>query len=398
MISSFEKAIEDAVRRAYISGRTGESLARRMNDAVRQAVKDYGAKATLRAGRDYAKQVVTKLDAESLKAFSTDRDVATKAMKNSSKFVMDFAKRLDKVDEKASKNIIKAMTSLNPGETDWRTAARAAMQKAGLAKHHAKTEIETFSAAMDRARVVDTALKGGIRRFLFDGPSGTQRPYCKDKVGKVFDIDEIRGSDNGQGLPGIYYCGGFGCRHRLVPVYDTILETKVSQGMKSDIVNEDYSELRKSIKENLPGGLTENINYIDGRIFDLKKEVGFVLDKKGNCIADFEADNESPDEFYIDGNLKGATLIHNHPIDVTFSPDDIETALISELAKIIVVREKIKETLIFRKINKGTALSALSDEMAYASAMGLKDSEFSEYVLDGFVNKIKEVKREISHR
>lgn len=230
MQSSFEKAIEDAVRRAYISGRTGESLTRRMNDAVRQAVKGYGAKATLRAGKDYAKKVVSQLDAESLKVFSTDKDVATKAMKNSSKLVMDFAKRLDKVDEKASKNIIEAITSLNPGETDWRTAARAAMQKAGLAKHHAKTEIETFAGAMDRARVVDTALEGGIRRFKYVGPSGTQRPFCKGKVGVTFEIDAIKGmKDNGQGLPGIYYCGGYNCRHRWVPVLEG--ELKLEEGV-----------------------------------------------------------------------------------------------------------------------------------------------------------------------
>jgi len=42
------------------------------------------------------------------------------------------------------------------------------------------------------------------------------RPFCRERVGKVYSIEEIRAMDNGQGLAVEYFCGGWNCRHRWV--------------------------------------------------------------------------------------------------------------------------------------------------------------------------------------
>lgn len=54
---------------------------------------------------------------------------------------------------------------------------------------------------------------------LYVGPKDSKnRPFCAERVGNVYTMEEALSWDNGQGLPAVIYCGGYGCRHFLQPV------------------------------------------------------------------------------------------------------------------------------------------------------------------------------------
>lgn len=86
-----------------------------------------------------------------------------------------------------------------------------------VAERHATTIVNTARAAFSRGRAVGQALRLGLDTFRYDG-AGAQRPFCVTRLGKTFTIDEIRQMDNGQGLPVMYYCGGWRCVHTWTAV------------------------------------------------------------------------------------------------------------------------------------------------------------------------------------
>jgi hypothetical protein len=80
--------------------------------------------------------------------------------------------------------------------------------------------VDTTTMAVDRVAVLEQSLDAGAELFLFDGPMDTlTRPWCADRVGKLFtraEVDEVA-NDTGPNPPSAYG-GGFNCRHRWVPV------------------------------------------------------------------------------------------------------------------------------------------------------------------------------------
>jgi len=66
--------------------------------------------------------------------------------------------------------------------------------------------------------------------FLYSGPTDqAARPYCAALAGKVVSEQMLANTPNGQGLPPLVYCGGWNCRHSLVPVNERIATV---QGLK----------------------------------------------------------------------------------------------------------------------------------------------------------------------
>lgn len=79
-------------------------------------------------------------------------------------------------------------------------------------------ELNTSVAGLQRTITLSKADEAGIERFLYDGPlDQVTRPFCQKHVGKVYTLEELKGLDNGQGLPVEIYLGGYNCRHRLIP-------------------------------------------------------------------------------------------------------------------------------------------------------------------------------------
>jgi hypothetical protein len=86
-----------------------------------------------------------------------------------------------------------------------------------------KTELNTSLMAYQRITHLEKAKKGGITKFLYVGPDDKiTRPFCQERVDKIFTIEEIEKWDNEQGLPASIYCGGYNCRHHLRPISEDL--------------------------------------------------------------------------------------------------------------------------------------------------------------------------------
>lgn len=85
------------------------------------------------------------------------------------------------------------------------------------------TELNTAVAGFSRAINQKKAADAGANKFLYEGPDdGRTRPFCAERVGKIFTLDEIKSWDNDQGLPAEIYLGGWNCRHRLLAMSDEL--------------------------------------------------------------------------------------------------------------------------------------------------------------------------------
>lgn len=227
---TLEQALEQAIRRLYESGRTGQSLRRSIKFEVQRIIDLYGARAELNKTKFDApadsvlkkliKIILKELDAESFAKFreqyEANPDQHT-AIVNAQKQIIDtMSRNFDRIDRIAVREISRTIGQYD----DWREAVRKSLIKAGRLKHHAETELETTLSAMDTASTVLDAIDvdGANAVFRYEGPSGTRRPFCASKVGKTFTIADIKTMKNGQGLPALYYRGGYNCRHRWVAV------------------------------------------------------------------------------------------------------------------------------------------------------------------------------------
>lgn len=76
---------------------------------------------------------------------------------------------------------------------------------------------KTAEMSFNRAATIHSAQEDGISEFIYTGPANTQRPICLKYLGKVLTIEQIKEVDAGTSLPFMYYCGGYGCRHELLP-------------------------------------------------------------------------------------------------------------------------------------------------------------------------------------
>lgn len=95
----------------------------------------------------------------------------------------------------------------------------------GKTLHHLKTELNTSLMAYQRIAHQEKAKKAGVTKYLYIGPDDdVTRPFCGERVGKVFTQEEVDAWDNGQGLPANIYLGGFNCRHQLRPISDALAE------------------------------------------------------------------------------------------------------------------------------------------------------------------------------
>jgi hypothetical protein len=94
------------------------------------------------------------------------------------------------------------------------------LQKLDGAAAKAATLLDTGLAAFDREVSTQVAEEAGVEWFLYDGPvDDLTRPYCAERVGKRYRLADLDLVDNDTGPnPPSRYCGGWNCRHRLVPL------------------------------------------------------------------------------------------------------------------------------------------------------------------------------------
>jgi len=92
-----------------------------------------------------------------------------------------------------------------------------AMREVRKGKQYAYTWINTAENAINQAQRIRENIEAGVKYFKYAGPPA-DREFCQHLLDKVYTVEEIEQMDNGQGLPVLYYRGGYNCRHRWQPV------------------------------------------------------------------------------------------------------------------------------------------------------------------------------------
>jgi hypothetical protein len=98
-------------------------------------------------------------------------------------------------------------------------ALRKSLINSGLGFNEASAEANTALAQFDNSYNTQMALEAGIEEFIYDGIDQNSRPFCKEHLGKVYTIEELKAMDNGQGLPVETSLGGYFCTHYLTPYF-----------------------------------------------------------------------------------------------------------------------------------------------------------------------------------
>jgi hypothetical protein len=209
------------------------------------------------------------------------------------------------------------------------------------AKHRGETIMRTLEIANNRANIIENAKKRNINHFRYEGPRGAlSRDFCKSRVGKVYTLEEIETMDNGQGLPVLYFCGGYNCRHRWVGVIQG--EIKFEKGAKPK--THEIETAKKLSKQGIDVYFVKESNIEGVKMYDTlinnteKAELKLVknVENQSNHITARLKESEE----------KGAKII---VIDITQSDYDIDYALIVARNYVYLKRYKNLEWIYFIK-------------------------------------------------
>jgi hypothetical protein len=103
----------------------------------------------------------------------------------------------------------------------------------GRFAYRARTITETSLSGFDTAATIIEAEKAGIDEFKYYGPPA-ERPFCirllsESAAGRTWTKEQIQDMDNGQGLPVLYYRGGYNCKHTWVMVTEGSSEARTGK-------------------------------------------------------------------------------------------------------------------------------------------------------------------------
>lgn len=103
-------------------------------------------------------------------------------------------------------------------------------------------ELKTSVAAFNRFVRQDQMVKTDLQYVLYAGPKDERnRLFCAIRARNVYTLQEVNTWDNGQGLPANIYCGGYNCRHELVPLSDALADKLMKQRGLPGVNYYDYS-------------------------------------------------------------------------------------------------------------------------------------------------------------
>lgn len=81
-----------------------------------------------------------------------------------------------------------------------------------------KVRLQTDLSTYARLGKVERGVRGGYVYFIYAGPRDDRnRPFCAERANNVYHINDIYTWENGQLEPPWVYCGGYNCRHELIP-------------------------------------------------------------------------------------------------------------------------------------------------------------------------------------
>lgn len=126
------------------------------------------------------------------------------------------------IEDKLNYSVEQEFTKILRSDSSF-SALRSKLIKKDIGEFQASTLANTAVAQFDNAYMIENAQQAGVTKFLYDGTIiATTRDFCRERVGKVFTLQELEAMDNGQGLPVIPSLGGYNCRHYLTPIIEEI--------------------------------------------------------------------------------------------------------------------------------------------------------------------------------
>jgi len=150
------------------------------------------------------------------------------------------------LQQKIEKELIK---SLNSG--DFVKSLERGLRKIKVAERHINTEIYTTKAALNNLKKSMDYKTAGVKYLRYAGPLGTERPFCKLHINKVYKFEEVEEMLNNFGQPALIYCGGYNCRHRWVPMYGEMKEDVYVDYSWQNAYNKASKNERKVMDEEL---------------------------------------------------------------------------------------------------------------------------------------------------
>jgi hypothetical protein len=238
-------------------------------------------------------------------------------------------------------------------------------KRLNLAKHQVQTITSTVKRAVTQASKIKDALDSGTEYFKYMGSSGNARAFCRDNLGKIYHIADIRKMVNGQALSVEYYCGGYNCRHswEAYPVVkeDGVfipesvqakinIDTTIKAGTGKDNLQElrNYQKLFKinpnffqknsveynPLLKNKKGSQTDIL--INGQQFEVKKRNTYEVNPKALNSFIANIDGKQSDNYLIDLATVGYTK-DNPIVDVIVQKITFRKKIKSTITSIIVI-------------------------------------------------------------
>ena len=93
------------------------------------------------------------------------------------------------------------------------------------------TELNTATSGFYRSVTQSKAKELGVDFFAYVGPDDAiTRPFCDERVNKIYTRAQIAKWDNGTNLPADVYGGGYNCRHDFLPMTKERAEERIAGG------------------------------------------------------------------------------------------------------------------------------------------------------------------------
>lgn len=219
--------------------------------------------------------------------------------------------RISKLSDKLGRDILKnAQKAVRKGIANDETAEEIATKikrSTRIEKRNARTLARTVEMGTVRGHRVRKELENGCRHFKYSqGPRSSMIPprdFCRRHTGHIYSIDEIDGMNNGQGLPVLFYMGGYNCLHFWEPIYG---ERDKESGV---FIGEDWKRKHESTSKN-----ARDVMNTEKRVAGLYKQ---HVDKEAEVLLTLKKDKTAD---FVD------VLINDVPTEIKnlTTPDPVE--------------------------------------------------------------------------
>lgn len=217
------------------------------------------------------------------------------------RFTKDFAEeQFENLSDRFDKGVLDAVRR-SMKSPDASAEALKQIQRLGTTQErYQRSVLQTAKGGIAQAQKIDDASKAGIKYFRYEGPVGGSRAFCSARVGKIFSLDEIEQMEGQNGLPVLYFGGGWNCRHRWVGVTDLL--TVALEHQKWDLpyskkdIDQDAGDYAPEFGLNKEGYIKEAQEVVKGskEIYGHSfygKEYQFdYLGERGNVVVDFKGE------------------------------------------------------------------------------------------------------------